>query len=118
MASTNRQTRGLGRPRFFEKLRCCSVVKRCWQQMVNVSDFGGKLDSACYLWEGSAGEAGCQGGERGVVLLIEFSKELVVDCVSSWTLLRKGWRIYGLPPLPPTSECVVIWLCVGVLVCL
>ena len=27
-----------------------------------------QFDSACYIWEGSAGEAVCQGAERGGVI--------------------------------------------------
>ena len=32
------------------------------------SDLGRQLDFACYIWEESAGEAVCQGGERGGVI--------------------------------------------------
>ena len=37
-----------------------------------ISDFGRQIEQTRLVWEGSAGEAVCQGGERGGVMLPEF----------------------------------------------
>ena len=134
MVSTNLYNLKFGYPRS-HLLRFCKVLKRLvfwlvwgsatsWPKISKIGDFGSQLDFGRYIWEGSAGEAWCQGGERGGVIengwlrlqeLIVGWVFKIVDCVFSFgfsTPLRRGGRIYGLLPLPPTSDLSFICYCV------
>ena len=41
-------------------------------EIVNCNNIGGQIEKTRFVWEGSAGEAVCRGGERGGVMLLEF----------------------------------------------
>ena len=44
---------------------------KSWPKIAKISDFGRQSEKAHLVWEGSAGKAACQGGEKVGVMVPE-----------------------------------------------